>query len=214
MTDIVERLRSTGGKGQSGPLKAEAADEIERLREHKRLQSIDIMALGQLVYDASDPPVEWKARAEALRSELEAERSHVTRLQGALAFWMPGVSEEIETELNGRAGDDACLLAGFDGDVPEVSWGDAIRSELEALKREAVEVLKPFALDDRVAKLEKALKEQELRAQYWEKEANRAPGQMLHMTVGKDERGQQCFTHMSCEEWVSAALAATKEPKP
>jgi hypothetical protein len=47
---------------------------------------------------------------------------------------MPGVSEEIETELNGRAGDDACLLAGFDGDVPEVSWGDAIRSELEAVK--------------------------------------------------------------------------------
>ena len=71
-----------------------------------------------------------------------------------------------------------------------------------------------IALTARVAKLENALKEQELRAQYWEKEANRAPGQMLHMTVGKDERGQQCFTHMSCEEWVSAALAATKEPKP
>lgn len=80
------------------------------------------------------------ATVEALRSELEAERAHVTRLQGALAFWMPGVSEEIEVELNGRAGDDACLLAGFDGDVPEVSWGDAIRSELEAVKREAVEV--------------------------------------------------------------------------
>jgi hypothetical protein len=79
------------------------------------------------------------ATVESLRSELEAERAHVTRLQEALAFWMPGVSEEIEVELNGRAGDDACLLAGFDGDVPEVSWGDAIRSELEAVKREAVE---------------------------------------------------------------------------
>lgn len=33
MSDIVERLRATGGKGQGGPLKAEAADEIERLRE-------------------------------------------------------------------------------------------------------------------------------------------------------------------------------------
>ncbi len=32
MTDIVQRLRATGGNGQGGQIKAEAADEIERLR--------------------------------------------------------------------------------------------------------------------------------------------------------------------------------------
>jgi len=32
MTDIIERLRATGGKGQGGQIRAEAADEIERLR--------------------------------------------------------------------------------------------------------------------------------------------------------------------------------------
>jgi hypothetical protein len=32
MTDIVERLEATGGKGQGGPLKKEAADEIRKLR--------------------------------------------------------------------------------------------------------------------------------------------------------------------------------------
>ena len=30
--DLVRRLRATGGKGQGGQIKAEAADEIERLR--------------------------------------------------------------------------------------------------------------------------------------------------------------------------------------
>lgn len=39
-TDIVERLLATGGKGQCGPLRAEAADEIKRLRaERHRLSS-------------------------------------------------------------------------------------------------------------------------------------------------------------------------------
>jgi hypothetical protein len=32
MTDIMERLEATGGKGQGGPLKKEAADEIRKLR--------------------------------------------------------------------------------------------------------------------------------------------------------------------------------------
>ncbi len=32
MTDIVDRLRATGGNGQGGKIRAEAADEIERLR--------------------------------------------------------------------------------------------------------------------------------------------------------------------------------------
>jgi hypothetical protein len=32
MTNIVERLEATGGKGQGGPLKKEAADEIRKLR--------------------------------------------------------------------------------------------------------------------------------------------------------------------------------------
>lgn len=73
----------------------------------------------------------------SLRSELEQERAHVTKLQRALAFWMPGVSPEIEEQLNGRAGDDACLLAGYDGDV-EASWGDAIRSELEQVLEAAL----------------------------------------------------------------------------
>lgn len=31
MSDLIRRLRATGGKGQGGPLKWEAADEIERL---------------------------------------------------------------------------------------------------------------------------------------------------------------------------------------
>jgi len=39
-------------------------------REHIRKQAEDIMTLGKLVYDDSDPPVEWKACADALAAEL------------------------------------------------------------------------------------------------------------------------------------------------
>jgi hypothetical protein len=35
-TDLLRRLRATGGKGQCGPLKAEAANEIERMRDALR----------------------------------------------------------------------------------------------------------------------------------------------------------------------------------
>lgn len=62
----------------------------------------------------------------------ETEREWLAKLQSALAFWMPSVTEAIEIELNGRAGDDAYLLAGFDGEVPVPSWGDKAISRAEA----------------------------------------------------------------------------------
>jgi hypothetical protein len=39
--DIVQRLRATGGNGQGGSLKAEAADLIEKLREALRVRRSD-----------------------------------------------------------------------------------------------------------------------------------------------------------------------------
>lgn len=79
---------------------------------------------------------EWRAAdtITAQAAEIEQDRRHIEKLQAALAFWMPGVSEEIEIELDGRAGDDAYLLAGFEGEVPSPSWGDKMQAEIERLK--------------------------------------------------------------------------------
>jgi hypothetical protein len=43
--DLIRRLRATGGRGQGGRLKAEAADEIERLRA----EIAAFQAVGRLV---------------------------------------------------------------------------------------------------------------------------------------------------------------------
>lgn len=83
---------------------------------------------------------------DALGAELREERALVQKLQRALTFWMPGVSEAIEIELDGRAGDDAYLLAGYEGEFPAKSWGDQMVDALESER-------------SRSDRLEKALRE-------------------------------------------------------
>lgn len=56
-----------------------AADHIEAQREHIRKQAEDIMTLGALVYDDSNPPVEWKTKFEAISSENERLRQALRR---------------------------------------------------------------------------------------------------------------------------------------
>lgn len=79
--------------------------------------------------------------------EIQALRQQVEKLQAALAFWMPGVSEGIEIELDGRAGDDAYLLSGFDGEVPSVSWGDKTLARAEAAESELANAQTVLALE-------------------------------------------------------------------
>lgn len=83
---------------------------------------------------SSEPPAE---EVETLRAELLHERGWRIRLQAALMYWHPGVSEQIEIETNGRAGDDAGLLAGFEGELPERSWGESAVLEIQTLRKDA-----------------------------------------------------------------------------
>jgi len=72
-TDIVQRLRATGGKGQSGPIRAEAADEIERLRS--ALEALTDRAFRRCLF-----PVEVKAAFAALDSTPIATDSYLNRI--------------------------------------------------------------------------------------------------------------------------------------
>lgn len=86
-----------------------------------------------------------EAEAAALREaekELACQADFIHRIQAALAFWMPGVHESIEIELNGRPGDDAMLLAGFEGEVPAESWGDRTLTRAAAAEAVAAELRK------------------------------------------------------------------------
>jgi len=58
--DVVKRLRATGGKGQGGKLKWEAADEIERLRLIKDPVLAQVNAAS------------WKGLADKMRIRAEA----------------------------------------------------------------------------------------------------------------------------------------------
>lgn len=66
---------------------------------------------------------EWAGRGP--RDEL----AQIEKLQKALAYWMPGISEELEIETNGRAGDDACLLYGYTGELEESYWDAKAKKE-------------------------------------------------------------------------------------
>ena len=119
---LVERLRRRGHSMASGALfnpdGPEAARRIEADgAEITRLQ-------------------------EALAAAEAEHEKQISKLQTALAFWMPSITEAIEIELNGRAGDDAYLLAGFDGDVPNPSWGDKVISRAEAAEARIAETRK------------------------------------------------------------------------
>lgn len=100
-----------------------------------------------------------RQEAATIISDLQAEAKlsdeRIQRLQAAVAFWMPGVSALVETETNGYAGDSACLLYGFNGEVPSDSWGDkmlaralAAESSLSRIKEETIEECAKVA-DDR-----------------------------------------------------------------
>lgn len=67
---------------------------------------------------------EIAALIRSLAAEREQDAKQIHRLQAALAYWLPSVTDDIEIELNGKAGDDAYLLTGFTGDVQMPSWGD------------------------------------------------------------------------------------------
>lgn len=58
---------------------------------------------------------EMKAEFERRGKEIEHVRAEVQRLQRALQFWLPGVPAD-DDEIATRAGDDAMLLVGYQGD--------------------------------------------------------------------------------------------------
>ena len=103
--------------------------------------------------DAEIAALKKEAALREAEKELACQADFIHRLQAALAFWMPGVHESIEIELNGRPGDDAMLLAGFEGEVPAESWGDRTLTRATAAEAEAAalrKALKPFvALADK-----------------------------------------------------------------
>lgn len=70
-----------------------------------------------------------------LQKEIETAREREQRLQAALSYWMPQVSEKIEIELNGRAGDDALLLYGYEGEAPANCWGETMVQRIEDLEK-------------------------------------------------------------------------------
>jgi hypothetical protein len=59
---------------------AELEAGAEQDPEHIRWQADDNIALGQLIYDDSDPPVEWKARAESAVSEIASLKAKLERM--------------------------------------------------------------------------------------------------------------------------------------
>ncbi len=73
---------------------------------------------------------------EEMKSELAHEASHRQKLQNALAYWMPGVTEEIEISTNGRCGDDALLLVGSEGPFEDKCWGNQAIARAEAAEAE------------------------------------------------------------------------------
>lgn len=84
----------------------------------------------------------------SLQAERDEARAWVAKLQAALMFWMPGVTEATDTGLERSAGDDAFLLAGFDGQFPATCWGDDLTARLSAAEAEIGrmrEALEPFA---------------------------------------------------------------------
>lgn len=75
-------------------------------------------------------------RIGALESELAHEASHRQKLQSALAYWMPGVTKEIEISTNGRCCDDALLLVGSEGAFEDKCWGNEVLVRAEAAEAE------------------------------------------------------------------------------
>lgn len=73
---------------------------------------------------------------EELRRDLSHEASHRQKLQNALAYWMPGVTEETEISTNGRCGDDAWLLVGSEGPFEDKCWGNEAIARAEAAEAE------------------------------------------------------------------------------
>lgn len=97
------------------------------------------------LYDSPADPTSTTT-IERLTAERDEDKAHIAKLQAALMFWMPGVSEAIEVELNGRAGDDAYLLAGYAGEFHATCWGDDILAR--AIAAEASLALKAEALKE------------------------------------------------------------------
>jgi predicted RNA-binding protein with TRAM domain len=117
--------------------------EIESLRSRAEKAEAELLTMTKKFNGAVGLKEQQRMRAEYAED-------HAQRLQAALAFWMPGVSEAVEIETNGRAGDDAQLLAGFNGTVPTISWGDKVQATCEKLAK-ALELAKDHSeLEDEV----------------------------------------------------------------
>lgn len=75
---------------------------------------------------------------EALVKRSPEQSAEIQRLQRALAFWLPGVPDN-DPEISDRAGDDAYLLCGYEGEqeptAQQLGW-IKLRKEMEALARE------------------------------------------------------------------------------
>jgi hypothetical protein len=72
--------------------------------------------------------------ARDLERELAESRTHVTRLQFALDFWMPSIASE-ESSDGERAAQDAILQLGLDKDASDC-YGDRLCAEIEALRKD------------------------------------------------------------------------------
>lgn len=106
-------------------------DLVKSLRQHHYRATLAGLEICVFI-EAAD-------RIATLEAELSKAREREQRLQAALAFWMPGVTDSIEVELNGRAGDDAQLLVGFEGEVPQTSWGDVVLGRIGKAREAALE---------------------------------------------------------------------------
>lgn len=100
------------------------SDPIDRMQKSWS----DMMAISRLETEI--------ARLRTLLSEAEQREQ---KLQAALSFWMPGVTEEIETITNGRCGDDANLLVGLSGPFEDKCWGDEIIASEKDARAKALE---------------------------------------------------------------------------
>lgn len=88
------------------------------------------------------------AEITRLRTLLSEAVQREQKLQASLSFWMPGVTEEIENSTDGRCGDDANLLVGYDGPFEDKCWGDEIIARGKDVRAKALEEAAKVAEDE------------------------------------------------------------------
>jgi len=90
------------------------------------------MTAREKLYQAMTPVVVLE-----LLDEIQSERDHITRLQVALAFWMPSIAGEDSPD-GARAAQDAMLLYGLDKDEEPDRYGNRARDQLATVLADKV----------------------------------------------------------------------------